>query len=131
MKAMVLAAGLGTRLRPLTLLAAKPVLPVLNRPLLHWTLDRLAEAGVRAAVVNTHHLPGTVRRALGDGRAFGLRLRYSHERRILGTGGGPRAVRAWLGREPFSSSTATCCSTSTSGKWCGATAPPAPAPRSC
>jgi NDP-sugar pyrophosphorylase family protein len=98
---MVLAAGLGTRMRPLTLLAAKPVLPVLNRPLLHWTLERLARAGVRDVIVNTHHLPATVRRALGDGGAFGLRLRYAHEPRILGTGGGPRAVRALLGREPF------------------------------
>jgi mannose-1-phosphate guanylyltransferase len=100
-KAMVLAAGLGTRLRPLTLLAAKPVLPVLNRPLLHWTLDRLAQAGVREVVINTHHLPATVRRSVGDGHAFGLRVSYAHERRILGTGGGPRAVRGRLGSEPF------------------------------
>jgi NDP-sugar pyrophosphorylase family protein len=98
---MVLAAGLGTRMRPLTLLAAKPVLPVLNRPLLHWTLERLARDGVRDVIVNTHHRPASVRRALGDGRAFGLRLTYAHERRILGTGGGPRAVRAFFGREPF------------------------------
>jgi NDP-sugar pyrophosphorylase family protein len=98
---MVLAAGLGTRLRPLTLLAAKPVLPVLNRPLLHWTFDRLARAGVREAVVNTHYLPATVRRALGDGARFGMRIRYAHERRILGTGGGPRRLRAFFGREPF------------------------------
>jgi mannose-1-phosphate guanylyltransferase len=101
MKAMVLAAGLGTRLRPLTLLAAKPVLPVLNRPLLHWTFDKLAAAGVREVMVNTHYLPATVRRALGDGRAFGVRISYAHERTILGTGGGPRAVRSFFGREPF------------------------------
>ncbi|HVR69282.1 MAG TPA: NDP-sugar synthase [Vicinamibacteria bacterium] len=98
---MILAAGLGTRMRPLTLLAAKPVLPVLNRPLLHWTLEALARAGVRDVVVNTHHLAATVRRALGDGAAFGLRIRYAHERRILGTGGGPRAVRRFFDREPF------------------------------
>jgi mannose-1-phosphate guanylyltransferase len=98
---MVLAAGLGTRLRPLTLLAAKPVLPVLNRPLLHWTFEKLAAAGVSEAIVNTHYLGSTVRRALGDGRGFGMRIRYAHERRILGTGGGPRAVRAFFGDEPF------------------------------
>lgn len=98
---MVLAAGLGTRLRPLTLLAAKPVLPVLNRPLLHWTLEHLARHGVREVMVNTHHLPGTVRRSLGDGTAFGLELSYSHERTILGTGGGPRKVRGFFGGEPF------------------------------
>jgi NDP-sugar pyrophosphorylase family protein len=101
MKAMVLAAGLGTRMRPLTLLRAKPVLPVLNRPLLHWTLERLARAGVTEAVVNLHHLPGTVRRAVGDGHAFGLRVRFAFEKRILGTGGGPRAARRWLGDEPI------------------------------
>jgi mannose-1-phosphate guanylyltransferase len=98
---MVLAAGLGTRLRPLTLLAAKPVLPVLNRPLLHWTLARLARAGVREVIINTHHLPATVRRAVGDGRSLGLRVRYAHEPVILGTGGGPRAVRAFFGGDPF------------------------------
>ena len=101
LKAMVLAAGLGMRMRPLTLLAAKPALPVLNRPLLHWTLETLARAGVRQVVVNTHHLPGSVRRAAGDGRAFGLEVTYAHERRILGTGGGPRAVRGFFGDEPF------------------------------
>ena len=98
---MVLAAGLGQRMRPLTLLRAKPVLPVLNRPLLHWTLRRLARAGVRDVVVNLHHLPETVVAALGDGRELGLRIRYSEEEVILGTGGGPRAVRRRLGSEPF------------------------------
>lgn len=101
MKAMVLAAGLGTRMLPLTCRRAKPVLPVLNRPLLHWTLDRLAAAGVTEVVVNLHHLPATVVRAVGDGGHFGLRITYSRERAILGTGGGPRKVRAFFGEEPF------------------------------
>lgn len=100
MRAMVLAAGLGLRMRPLTLLRAKPALPVLNRPLLEWTLARLARAGVRDVVVNLHHLPESVTAALGTGRRLGLRIRYSHEPAILGTGGGPRAVRDWLGDEP-------------------------------
>ena len=98
---MVLAAGLGLRMRPLTLLRAKPVLPVLNRPLLHWTLLRLRRAGVREVVVNLHHLPETVVSALGDGRGLGLQIRYSRENVILGTGGGPRAVRDFFGGEPF------------------------------
>lgn len=98
---MVLAAGLGLRMRPLTLLRAKPVLPVLNRPLIHWTLERLARHGVRDVVVNLHHLPASVTRALGDGRAFGLRIRYVREREILGTAGGPRAVRELFGHEPL------------------------------
>jgi NDP-sugar pyrophosphorylase family protein len=101
MNAMVLAAGLGLRMRPLTLLRAKPALPVLNRPLLAWTMERLARAGVRDVVVNLHHLPETVESALGSGRRFGLRIRYSREAAILGTGGGPRAVREVLGDEPF------------------------------
>jgi NDP-sugar pyrophosphorylase family protein len=101
MKAMVLAAGLGTRMRPLTRSLAKPALPVLNRPLIHWTLERLAAAGVRDVIVNLHHGRAAVRRAVGDGSRFGLRVTYSHERRILGTGGGPRKVRALLGDEAF------------------------------
>jgi NDP-sugar pyrophosphorylase family protein len=101
MKAMVLAAGLGLRMRPLTLLRAKPMLPVLNRPLLEWTMTRLARAGVKDVVVNLHHLPETVTAVLGNGRRFGLRIRYSRETTILGTGGGPRAVRGWFGDEPL------------------------------
>ena len=101
MKAMVLAAGLGLRMRPLTLLRAKPALPVLNRPLIHWTLELLRRHGVTDVVVNLHHLPGTVRRAVGDGSTLGLRVSYSYERRILGTAGGPRKVRRFFGDEPF------------------------------
>jgi NDP-sugar pyrophosphorylase family protein len=99
MKAMVLAAGHGVRMRPLTLVRAKPVLPVLNRPLLHWTMERLARAGVEEVVVNLHHLPETITAELGTGRRFGLRIRYCQEDRILGTGGGPRAARGLLGDE--------------------------------
>ena len=98
---MVLAAGLGLRMRPLTLLRAKPVLPVLGRPLLAFTLEQLRRAGVRDVIVNLHHLPGTVRAALGGGRRYGVRIRYVDEPAILGTGGGPRAVRELLGEKPF------------------------------
>lgn len=101
MKAMVLAAGLGTRMRPLTLLKAKPALPVLNRPLIQWTLDLLAHHGVTEVVINLHHLPRTVMQAVGSGRRFGLRVEWSHEARILGTGGGPRKARDFFGDEPF------------------------------
>jgi NDP-sugar pyrophosphorylase family protein len=101
MKAMVLAAGLGLRMRPLTLLRAKPVLPVLDRPLVEFTLERLARAGVRDLVVNLHHLPDSVIDAIGTGRRLGVRIHYSFEREILGTGGGPREVREFFGREPF------------------------------
>lgn len=101
MIAMILAAGLGTRMRPLTLLRAKPVLPVLNRPLLHWTLQALRRAGVRDVVVNTHHRPASIRSAVGDGRSLGLRVRWSQEPRILGSIGGVRKARRWLGEAPF------------------------------
>lgn len=101
MKAMVLAAGYGLRMRPLTRLRAKPVLPVLNRPLLHWTLERLARHGVSDVVINLHHLPRTIVAAVGNGSRFGLRVRYSREPRILGRGGGPRKVRRFFGDEPF------------------------------
>jgi NDP-sugar pyrophosphorylase family protein len=101
MKAMILAAGLGQRMRPLSNLRAKPVLPVLNRPLLHWTLQRLARDGFRDVVINLHYLPASVRDAVGSGEEFGVRICYSHERRILGSGGGPRSVRHFFGSNPF------------------------------
>lgn len=96
----MLAAGLGTRMRPLTERRAKPALPVLNRPLILHTLERLARAGVSDVVVNLHHRPSSVRRAVGRGRPFGLRVRYSREARILGTGGGLRRALPLLGRGP-------------------------------
>ena len=98
---MILAAGLGQRMRPLSTLRAKPVLPVLNRPLLHWTLQRLARDGFRDVVINLHYLPASVRDAVGSGEEFGVRVCYSHERRILGSGGGPRSVRHFFGSNPF------------------------------
>jgi mannose-1-phosphate guanylyltransferase len=98
---MILAAGKGLRMRPLTLLRAKAALPVLNRPLLHWSLELLARHGVRDVVVNIHHLPSTVVDAVGNGRGMGLRVTYSREARILGTGGGPRRVVDFFGEEPF------------------------------
>jgi mannose-1-phosphate guanylyltransferase len=100
MKAMVLAAGLGLRMRPLTTLRAKPALPVLNRPLIAWTLERLARDGFRDVVVNTHHLPESVHAASKEARGRGLRVTFCHEPRILGTGGGPRRVRHLLGPGP-------------------------------
>ena len=100
MRAMVLAAGLGTRMRPLSDLLAKPALPLLNRPLLHWTLERLAFNGIDRVVVNTHHLPASVRRAAATASTLGLRVSFSHEPELLGSGGGPRQARARLGEGP-------------------------------
>ena len=87
--ALVLTAGLGTRLHPLSGVRAKPAVPVAGVPLAGRILQWLADAGVRDAVLNLHHLPDTVTRAVGDGSRYGVRVRYSWEPRILGSAGGP------------------------------------------
>lgn len=101
MKAIILAAGLGLRMRPLTRLRAKPALPVLNRPLLHWTLLALRKAGVREVLINTHHRPASIRRAVADGGGYGMRVVYSHERRILGSLGALVKARGFVGGQTF------------------------------
>jgi mannose-1-phosphate guanylyltransferase len=88
MNAAVLAAGLGTRLRPLTDLVPKPLMPVLNRPWLGLLLEILQEAGFDRVAVNTHHLAAKVERFLADRVSPGLEVRLSHEPELLGTGGG-------------------------------------------
>ncbi|HPQ69614.1 MAG TPA: NDP-sugar synthase [bacterium] len=100
MRAMVLAAGFGTRLRPLTERRAKPACPVAGRPLIHFPLARLAAAGVTHAVLNTHHLPETVRAAVGE-KPFGLDVEFIHEQTILGTGGGLKHARDRLPDDAF------------------------------
>ncbi len=99
--AMILAAGFGTRLRPLTDELPKPLIPVANRPLLAWCLDRLQAAGVRQVVINLHHLGDAIPAALGDGGAWGLRIHWSSEEAILGTGGGLVRARGALGDGSF------------------------------
>lgn len=96
MKALVLAAGLGTRLRPYTDVLPKPLFPVLGAPSICWVLAGLREAGITDVVVNLHHLPDAIVSALGDGAACGMRIRYSHEHEILGTGGALVAARGLL-----------------------------------
>ncbi len=86
MRALVLAAGYGTRLRPLTDELPKPLLPVLGRPLLLRTLDALVDAGCEAAAINLHHLAEAIPAAVGDEHR-GMRILYSREEPILGTGG--------------------------------------------
>jgi mannose-1-phosphate guanylyltransferase len=94
---MVLCAGLGTRLRPLTERVPKPAVPVCGVPLVRWSLALLAGAGVRRAVVNVHHLPGEMAAAARDAaRALGMGLAVSEEPVIAGTGGALREARAHL-----------------------------------
>lgn len=91
--ALVLTAGLGTRLRPLSDVRAKPALPVAGDPLIRRILRWLHRAGIRRVVLNLHHRPETITRIVGDGTDLGLSVRYSWEPEILGSAGGPaRAI---------------------------------------
>ncbi len=95
-KAMVLAAGFGTRLRPLTQIIPKPMIPVMHQPLLAHTLNLLRATGITDITVNLHHLPEHVTDHFGDGSRFGIGLHYSREEKILGTAGGIKAAERTL-----------------------------------
>jgi NDP-sugar pyrophosphorylase family protein len=100
----VLTAGLGTRLRPLTDVRAKPALPVAGEPLIRRIITWLAAQGVRDLVLNLHHLPETIAAVVGDGGGsadLGARVRYSWEPRILGSAGGPRLALPLMGADTF------------------------------
>jgi mannose-1-phosphate guanylyltransferase len=96
MKAMILAAGYGTRLRPLTYTLPKPMMPICNRPLIAYAMEAFLEAGIRDIVVNLHHLPDLIEDYLRDRFRGHCRLELSFEPKILGTGGGVRNARALL-----------------------------------
>ena len=96
MRAMIVAAGLGTRLRPLTDLRPKPALPVRGLPLIAYHLALLARHGVREVVVNVHHLPERLKEAARRWCPPGMELRFSFEPELLDTGGAIRAVAAFL-----------------------------------
>ncbi len=101
-KAFVLAAGLGTRLRPLTDQLPKPLIPVGHKPLITFAFDHLiADAGVEEFVVNTHHLPGTFQTAFPEGRYRGCPISFRHEPVLLETGGGIKNVADLLRDAPF------------------------------
>ena len=94
--ALVLTAGLATRLRPLSFVRAKAALPVAGTPLIRRILRSLSLAGVSDVVLNLHHLPQTLTRLLGDGAGLGMRIRYSWEVPVLGSAGGPRRAAPLL-----------------------------------
>lgn len=100
MKAMILAAGLGTRLRPLTDGMPKPLLPVGGTPLIVWNLLLLRRHGFRDVIINLHYRGSMIEEALGDGSQFGLRITYSKETTILGTGGGIKQAESYFDGEP-------------------------------
>src|SRR2546425_5013035 len=99
MKAMLLAAGLGTRLRPLTYEVPKPMVPVLGRPVMEHILQLLARHGFDDVIANLHYFPEQIEGRFGDGSGWGLKLGYALERELLGTAGGVRNVREHFGNE--------------------------------
>jgi mannose-1-phosphate guanylyltransferase len=101
MKALVLSAGYGERLRPLTDQVPKPLLDVGGRPLIHYPLLMLRAAGIRDVAINVHHLGASIENALGDGRALGIAISYSPEPTLRGTGGPLLALRDYLADAPF------------------------------
>lgn len=101
MKAMILAAGFGERLRPLTNDTPKPLLKIANKPLIQYHVERLVDAGVRELVINTSWLGDKIESFLGDGSRFGVRIQWSRESEPLETGGGIRRALPMLGGEPF------------------------------
>ncbi|MBV9925015.1 MAG: NDP-sugar synthase [Acidobacteria bacterium] len=101
MRAMILAAGYGTRLWPLTIDRTKPAIPFMGRPLIGYVAEYLAGYGFDDIVVNLHHQPDSVRAALGDGSRFGVRFRYVEEPVILGTSGAISNARALLDGDHF------------------------------
>lgn len=101
MKAMILAAGRGERMRPLTDHTPKPLLVVGGKPLIVWHLERLAQAGFRDVVINHAHLGDQIEAALGDGCQFGIHIQYSAEGEALETAGGIAYALPLLGDAPF------------------------------
>jgi mannose-1-phosphate guanylyltransferase/mannose-1-phosphate guanylyltransferase/phosphomannomutase len=98
---MLLGAGLGTRLRPITNEIPKPLVPILGEPVMGHILRLLQRHGFQDVVANVHYFPEMIRERFGDGSDYGVRLSYSHEETLLGTAGGVRNVRDFLGDETF------------------------------
>jgi NDP-sugar pyrophosphorylase family protein len=96
---MVMAAGLGTRLRPLTDVLPKPMVPIANRPVLHHLLNLLARHDVREVGVNIHAFPELIQRYFGDGSSLGMHIEWSHESELLGTAGGTKQLEAFWEHE--------------------------------
>src|SRR6185295_5910170 len=101
MRAIVLSAGYGTRLWPLTEDRTKPAIPILGKPLVGYVAEYLVGYGFDEIVVNLHHRPESVRKALGDGSSFGVKLQYVEEPQILGTSGALDKTREFFDRDTF------------------------------
>ena len=101
MKAMILAAGRGERMKPLTDAIPKVLLEVRGKSLIAWSIEALARSGIREIVINHAHLGHMIEAALGDGRRFGVAIRYSREAEALETAGGIAQALPLLGDGPF------------------------------
>ena len=101
MKAMILAAGFGTRLRPITDTIPKPLIDVAGHPMIAYSLALLREAGIEEVILNLHHLGDMLRDALGDGSRYGISITYSEEDPILDTGGGIKKAQWFLADDTF------------------------------
>jgi NDP-sugar pyrophosphorylase family protein len=99
MKAMVMAAGLGTRLRPLTEFLPKPMMPVANRPVMHHLVNLLRKHEITELGVNVHFFPDAIMNYFGDGSSLGVSIRWSRERELAGTAGGTKLLEEFWGRE--------------------------------
>ena len=99
--ALVLTAGLATRLRPLSFVRAKAAMPVAGEPIVRRILRQLRDSGIQEAVLNLHHLPHTITRVVGDGSDLDMRIRYSWEQPVLGSAGGPRQALPLLDAGTF------------------------------
>lgn len=100
MKAMIYAAGYGTRLRPLTEKVPKPLIKVRNKPLLDWIIPRLRQNGIKSVIINTHHLHDRIAEHLNK-TDYGVPIEISYEKEILGTGGGLLKTKDFWGTDDF------------------------------
>lgn len=100
-KGMILAAGLGTRLRPLTYKVPKPLVPLNDHRLIDYPLNYLSKNGIAQVMINLHHLGKQIKEYVGDGKKYGLRVFYSEEPEILGTGGGIKKAAEFFEGKPF------------------------------
>lgn len=96
MRAFVMCAGLGTRLRPLTYTISKPMIPVANKPVLEYTIDLLSSHGIKDIIVNLHFKPEDIKAYFEDGRQWGTRITYSLEKKLMGTAGGIKKMESLL-----------------------------------
>ena len=101
MKAFILAAGLGTRLKDLTKDLPKPLLKVKGKSLIEWNILKLKSAGFNQIIINTHYLADLIKDHIGDGSKFDLKIEYSFEEKILGTGGALIKAKELIGNDPF------------------------------